>query len=99
MKSVITDLELFFSSNPDALKEEPLLDNEWTEVHNTMAQRMKSRLRRRGDTTTFEGPVGARPIGLAPMVGAWAAAAFGRGDNRKVILDNISLKLYKEDNY
>ena len=92
MKSVITDLELFFSSNPDALKEEPLRDNEWTEVHNTMAQRMKSRLRRRGDTTTFEGPVGAHPIGLAPMMGAWAAAAFGRGDNRKVILDNILLK-------
>ena len=86
MKSVISDMEMFFTSNPESSKsEEALLNNEWNEIHNTMAQRMKSRIRRRGDTTTFEGPVGARPVGIAPMVGAWAAAAFGRGDNRKVI--------------
>ena len=53
--------------------------------------RRRSGFRRRGDTTTIEGPTGAPPLGASTMVGAagggpaaWAAAAFGRGDDRKV---------------
>ena len=92
MKSIITDLELLFTSDPDSLKSETLLDNESVNhsvtnepnIHHTMAGRVRNRIRRRGYTTTFEGPVGAHPVGISPMVGAWAAAAFGRGDNRKV---------------
>lgn len=92
MKSIITDLELLFTADPESIKSESLLDNESVNhsvtnepnVNPTIARRVKNRIRRRGYTTTFEGPVGAHPIGIAPMVGAWAAAAFGRGDNRKV---------------
>ena len=92
MKSIITDLELLFTADPESIKSESLLDNESVNhsvtnepnTNPTITRRVKNRIRRRGYTTTFEGPVGAHPIGIAPMVGAWAAAAFGRGDNRKV---------------
>ena len=53
--------------------------------------RRRSGFRRRGDTTSFQGPTGAPPLGTASMAGAsgggpaaWAAAAFGRGEERKV---------------
>ena len=99
MKSMINDFEMLCMSNPDREIPENLIDdqsvghavtNEWTNIHQTMAQRAKTRLRRRGDTTMFDGPVGARPLGrIGPMVGAWATAAFGRGDNRKVFYNII----------
>jgi len=64
-----------------------LIDPENEIVHG----RRRSGFRRRGDTTTFEGPTGAPPLGSSSMVGAggggpaaWAAAAFGRGEERKV---------------
>ena len=101
MKSMINDFEILCMSNLDREISENLIDdqsvshavtNEWTTIHQTMAQRAKTRLRRRGDTTMFDGPVGARPLGrIGPMVGAWATAAFGRGDNRKVFY-NIIIK-------
>ena len=56
-----------------------------------MHGRRRSGFRRRGDTTSFQGPTGAPPLGTASMAGAsgggpaaWAAAAFGRGEERKV---------------
>lgn len=64
-----------------------LIDSENEIVHG----RRRSGFRRRGDTTTFEGPTGAPPLGSSSMAGAggggpaaWAAAAFGRGEERQV---------------
>ena len=98
MKSVITDLEYVFESDSRSVSSH-ILDNESVNlipvvnpsVNSTLARRINTRFRRRGDTTNFDGPAGAPPLGTASMVGAagggpaaWAAAAFGRGDNRKV---------------
>ena len=100
IKSVVTDLVYAFgsSSNQEAGS---VIDNETgtassvlqaTNVNNTIVHgRRRSGFRRRGDTTTFQGPTGAPPLGTASMAGAsgggpaaWAAAAFGRGEERKV---------------
>ena len=100
IKSVVTDLVYAFgsSSNQEAGS---VIDNETgtassvlreTNINNTIVHgRRRSGFRRRGDTTTFQGPTGAPPLGTASMAGAsgggpaaWAAAAFGRGEERKV---------------
>ena len=93
MKSVINDFEYIFqyNSSPESTN---ILNNGSTNsintVNPTLAHRMKTRFRRRGDTTTFDAN-GAPRLGTASMAGpsggrpaSWAAAAFGRGDNRKV---------------
>ena len=63
--------------------------------------RRRSGFRRRGDTTTIEGPTGAPPLGSSSMVGAagggpaaWAAAAFGRGEDRKVLMKFCTIIIY-----
>ena len=91
MKSVITDVELLFTSDENVAPDN-VHDNDHTPIRNithssndrNMFHRMKTRFRRRGDTTTLEGPTGVAGFGSGTMMGAWASAAFGRGDNRKV---------------
>ena len=91
MKSVITDVELLFASDGNATSNN-VHDNDHTPnrslthsgTDRNMFHRMKTRFRRRGDTTTLEGPTGVAGFGSGTMMGAWASAAFGRGDNRKV---------------
>ena len=98
MKSVITDLVYAFGSNTNQHSGN-ILDNETTndaheeDVDGDILEngRRRSGFRRRRTTTTIEGPTGAPPLGSVSMVGAagggpaaWAAAAFGRGDERKV---------------
>lgn len=102
IKSVVTDLVYAFgsSSNQEAGS---VIDNETgtassvlqaTNINNTIVHgRRRSGFRRRGDTTTFQGPTGAPPLGTASMAGAsgggpaaWAAAAFGRGEERKELI-------------
>ena len=91
MKSVITDVELLFASDENATSDnvhnndhDPITNLTHSSNDRNMFQRMKTRFRRRGDTTTLEGPTGVAGFGSGTMMGAWASAAFGRGDNRKV---------------
>ena len=99
MKSVITDLEFIWASDPYSL----LINNLdigyfngdqllHSNINTSISSRLRTRFRRRGDTTTFEGPSGAPSLGSTTSrvyriwggPAAWGAAAFGRGDNRKV---------------
>ena len=99
MKSIIADLES--SSSSHSSRSNPVIDNEVTESEQQIPSNSNIRiirprsLRRRGNTVTIEGPTGAPPLGTVSMAGAagggpaaWAAAAFGRGDNRKVSFKN-----------
>ena len=110
MKSVITDLVYAFGSNANR-QSINVLDNESgnsaqqaddSNVDLIVHGRRRSGFRRRGDTTSFEGPTGAPPLGSVSMVGAagggpaaWAAAAFGRGDDRKVCKNYFIIKTRK----
>ena len=91
MKSVITDVELLFASDVNETSDNANGNGPtpiWSPTHSShdrnMFHRMKTTFRRRGDTTTLEGPTGVAGFGSGTMMGAWASAAFGRGDNRKV---------------
>lgn len=99
IKSVIEDLSYIFTTSAVQQSENmlnnesgingQLIDSENEIVHG----RRRSGFRRRGDTTTFEGPTGAPPLGSSSMAGAggggpaaWAAAAFGRGEERQELI-------------
>ena len=89
MKSVITDVELLFTSDENVTSDNvhdhtPIRNLTHSSNDRNMFHRMKTRFRRRGDTTTLEGPTGVAGFGSGTMMGAWSSAAFGRGDNRKV---------------
>ena len=97
IKSVIKDLSYIFGASStedsgDILHNESGRNGQLDDSGNEIVHgRRRHGFRRRGDTTTVEGPTGAPPLGSSSMAGAggggpaaWAAAAFGRGDDRQV---------------
>merc|ERR1719150_298150 len=101
IKSVITDLTYVIESNSNNQNRNTIDNESSINNHNGSSvsldlivhDRRRSGFRRRGDTTTIEGPTGAPPLGSSSMVGAagggpaaWAAAAFGRGEDRKELI-------------
>ena len=106
---MVTDFLYAFGSNSNG-QSGTVLDNEsgnsdqlvHSNVDTIIHGRRRSGFRRRGDTTSMEGPTGAPPLGAVSMVGAagggpaaWAAAAFGRGDDRKVCRNYFMFKTRK----